>query len=150
MQTLTESVVEELTKQAVSILRAYPLQTVILPLFDIESKLSSNFGMATIFTMAAFVTNLGLRRFWNWVRFGNPQNRLQSCFEEGIKTSVGYLRLVILQPYVFALFSIEISGARNWAVAALFYVGVIATNIPLRRFFNWLEVRKAARVQAVA
>ena len=143
MQTWCESIAEEATKQALSIPRIIFLQRVILPLFDIHVKFFENVGLSAIFSGAALFTNLFLRRLYNKLHFGNPQDWRQNLFEEGVKTGIGYLRLVILQPIVFTWFAIGITTGENWLIAAAFYLGVLITNFPLRMVFSWIEARKA-------
>lgn len=73
-QTRTGSLVESLTNTAVGWVLNYAGNLLILPHFGFTSITPTKaFEIGVIFTVISLIRSFGLRRFFNWLRWGNAE-----------------------------------------------------------------------------
>ena len=65
-----------------------------------------------------------------------------SLKEQVTSTTIGYCVAVCTQIMIFPLFDIYVPHSQNFVIAGVFTVISLARGFMVRRFFNWLEVRK--------
>lgn len=73
------------------------------------------------------------------------QTRIQSALESVANVAVGYLVALASQIVVFPWFGIDIPFSSNLAIGAWFTVISLARSYVLRRWFNGLKFRTAAK-----
>lgn len=70
------------------------------------------------------------------------QSKMMSFIEAWSGTAVGFLVSMLLQVWIYKFYGIHIPLAVDVQVVLIFTLASIIRTYYMRRFFNWLHIRK--------
>lgn len=73
------------------------------------------------------------------------QTKKMSLIETLSSVAIGYIISLVAQMIIFPFFGINISFSENLAIGLFFTVVSIIRGYYVRRFFNWIKIKKPPR-----
>ena len=73
------------------------------------------------------------------------QSKKMSLIETLSSVAIGYIIALVSQLIIFPVFNIEVSLTDNLLIGLFFTVVSIIRGYYVRRFFNWIKIKKPPR-----